>query len=93
MSVLDERGLSGRQVVNGGAARGGDVGGVLPTDASAPVGPGRVWQDSFTWELAPGAAGTQVVHVHGSAHTAVRTPAGLHVLRMPEPAPGIRTVY
>ena len=37
----------------------------------------------------PGAAGVQVMHVHGGAHAAVRAP-GLHVLRMPEPAPGIR---
>jgi hypothetical protein len=40
----------------------------------------------------PGAAGPEVMHLHGSAHAAVRAPAGLHVLRMPEPAPGIRTV-
>jgi hypothetical protein len=32
----------------------------------------------------PGAAGPQVVHVDGGAHAAVRAPAGLHVLRMPE---------
>jgi hypothetical protein len=40
----------------------------------------------------PGAAGAQVMHVRGGAYAAVRAPAGLHVLRMPEPAPGIRTV-
>ena len=39
----------------------------------------------------PGAAGAQVVHVHGNAHAELRAPAGLHVLRMPESAPGIRT--
>ena len=41
----------------------------------------------------PGATGAQVVHVHGGAHAAVRAPAGFHVLRMPEPAPGIRAVF
>ena len=34
----------------------------------------------------PGAAGAQVMHVHGGAHAAVRVPAGFHILRMPEPA-------
>ena len=33
----------------------------------------------------PGAAGAQVMHVDGCAHTAVRAPAGFHALRMPEP--------
>jgi len=41
----------------------------------------------------PGAAGPQVVHVHGGAHAAVRAPAGLHVFRVPESAVGIRTVF
>ena len=40
----------------------------------------------------PGAADAQVVHVHGGAHTELRAPAGFHILRMPEPAPGVRTV-
>src|SRR5262249_6657134 len=38
-----------------------------------------------------GAAGAQVVHVHGGADAEVRAPAGLHVLGMPEPAPVIGT--
>ena len=32
----------------------------------------------------PGAAGAQVVRVHGGAHAVVRAPAGFHVSRMPE---------
>ena len=34
-----------------------------------------------------GTAGVQVMHVHGCAH------ADFHILRMPEPAPGISTVF
>jgi hypothetical protein len=41
----------------------------------------------------PGAAGPEVVHVRGCAHAAVWAPAGFDVLRMPEPVPGIRTVF
>ena len=41
----------------------------------------------------PGAAGAQAMHVRGGAHAAVRPPAGSHVSRMPEPVPGIRTVF
>jgi hypothetical protein len=33
------------------------------------------------------------MHVHGGAHAVVRALAGFHVLRMPEPVPGIRTVF
>jgi hypothetical protein len=41
----------------------------------------------------PGAAGPQVMDVHGCAHAGVRVPAGVHVLRMPGPVSGTRTMF
>jgi hypothetical protein len=41
----------------------------------------------------PGAAGARVMHVHGGAYAIVRASAGFLISRMPEPAPGIRTVF
>ena len=40
----------------------------------------------------PGPAGAQVMHVHGHAQAAVRGPAGVHILRMPEPRASIETL-
>jgi len=33
------------------------------------------------------------MHVHGGAHAELGAPAGFDVFKMPEPAPGIRTVF
>jgi hypothetical protein len=41
----------------------------------------------------PGAAGAQVMDVHGGAPAKARVTAGFHVVRMPEPAPVMRIMF